>query len=191
MIEDTVQISSLFSVIKDNLKLLISYLDIGQDKTRVSVSTFHNSIVTNQWQLNSYYDKNSLLQAIDNIKPLQNGLSLLAYNKMAVYHAVTDTNLGDRSTVPNVLFLVSHTKMVLHAHDFYSKTHASFSDTIGLLRQQYPEVVTLTMSHAAANEMRAIASDPRHYFYMPESLFGTPSKQMNQIIIDVSNTICP
>ncbi|KAL4239367.1 hypothetical protein ACF0H5_000184 [Mactra antiquata] len=190
MIEDTFPISNYFGVMKDNLKLLISNLDIGQDKTRVSISTFHDSKVTNKWQLNSYNDKNSLLQAIDNIKPLQNGWSLFAYNKIAVYHAVTDTNLGDRSNVPNVLLIASQTGIVMHDHDFYSKTHASYSDTLRLLRQQYPEVVTMAVAHADITEMRAIASDPRHYFYMSEPSFGT-FRQMDQIIINVANTICP
>ncbi|KAL4239366.1 hypothetical protein ACF0H5_000183 [Mactra antiquata] len=189
MMEDSLAMDVFFPVLKYSLKSFVSKLDIGPTKTRVALGIFYNTHASSLWDLNTYKSKGDLLNAVDRLYPRHSG-ARIAFNKIAVFHAVQYFKRDDRQNVPNVLIIISQTAINMKVLDFNHYIYNSYADVERTMRHRYPDVITIANGGSNTNEMRSIATDGNHYFYLPEPTIGVAAVQEEQTQNQIVSMIC-
>lgn len=179
MVDDSLGMRAALSTIKNTIVDVIDQLDIAYDKTRVALGTFANIAVT-RWELNRYTDKVSLQNAVRHFEALN--FALAAHNMVGVNHAVNYFNTGDRANIPDVEVFISGSGPHRQGRFLFQPRE----QVIGELHQRSKNVIAVAVGNADQAQMRRIATDSLHYFFIPSFL----SFDQQTFVRNVVNLIC-
>ncbi|XP_033751134.1 collagen alpha-4(VI) chain-like [Pecten maximus] len=133
----------------DFVKDVVTMIDIGENKTRIGVSTFSHKY-HQEFSFKSHFNKDDLLQAIDNVSYLRGGTdtaSALRHIRLQVF-----TTAAARENVAHILVVIT---------DGYSRSPKSTAAEAALLHQMGVNVFAVGVTRDVdITELEHIASEP-------------------------------
>ncbi|XP_059141676.1 uncharacterized protein LOC131929464 [Physella acuta] len=163
-----------FLIAKENIKSLVSHLPLSQDGVHVAAVQFSGKTLL-EFPLNRYYDRLSLLQAIDRINYMHGNTETgqaLDYIRTNVFGPL----MGARVDVPRVVILLT---------DGQASHHNAAVDAGALLRQAGIAIVSVGIgSRIDATELEQISGDPSYVFK------ASDFQGLTYLIEPILNTTC-
>ncbi|XP_064610894.1 sushi, von Willebrand factor type A, EGF and pentraxin domain-containing protein 1-like [Liolophura sinensis] len=162
-----------YETMKAFIKEMISRYQIGSANTRVGLVVFNIEAYV-EFYLDTYYQKEELISAMDNIR----SFGRETYTDRGLYSArmnVLQESAGDRQDVPNVVLVLTDGK---------SKDPTKTAYQANLLHSSGAEVIALGIgSNADLDELNAIASDPDEENMYRVSDFDSMSSIIDELVM--------
>ncbi|KAL4218189.1 hypothetical protein ACF0H5_022925 [Mactra antiquata] len=188
MVEDSTSLAPYFPIIKIAVKAVLDTMDFDTDGTRVGVATFHGSHCTTRWELDRYSNKTDLYKAVDGLQAHPEG-SANGYNAIAVEYLVENFRQGNRPDVPDVILFNSQSNLHLPSSSFLLSNGHTETDALQFLHHKSESVIVIAFGNADQAEMRQIASDNKHYLYIP-SVVGLDPNAFQQSLSAIISLTC-
>ncbi|XP_026114550.1 collagen alpha-6(VI) chain-like [Carassius auratus] len=163
-----------FEKMKEIMKLVIDKFAIGLDKERVAVVQYGTN-TKEEFSLNTFDDKDVLLQKISNIKQM--------YGKTYTGKALTETlqsfdiSKGGRTSALKFLIVLSD-----------GESRDDVAEPAKVLRDSFTNIIAIGMKHANRSQILAIAGSHDRLFF--EDSVASLKELSNDVLLKICNTEC-